>query len=119
MIGSFVALAVIALVVLAPLVWSVVRDRRAERALGLQAEIQHAIDRRLGGASYVAVHTEAPSLWHGGRVVLDAPRMAESLVDEVAPTALGLTPDGYELVIALGPGSAEAPADGVPLKRAA
>ena len=119
MIGSLVALTVIALVVLAPLAWSVLRDRRAERALGLQAEIQHAIDRRLGGSSYVAVHAEAPSLWHRGRVVLGAPRMAETLVEEVAPTALGLTPAGYELVIALGPGPVEAPADEGPLRRAA
>jgi hypothetical protein len=119
MIGSIVALTVIALVVLAPLAWSLVRDRRAERALSLQAEVQYAIDRRLGGASYVVVQAEAPSLWHRGRVVLAAPRMAESLVDEVAPTALGLTPAGYELVIALGPGAVEAPADEVPLQRAA
>jgi hypothetical protein len=119
MIGSILALCVIALLVLVPLAWSVVRDRRAERALSLQAEVQHAIDRRLGGASYVVVHAEAPSLWHRGRVVLGAPRMAEALVDEVAPTALALTPKGYELVIALGPGSVEAPAEEVPLRHAA
>jgi len=119
MIGSIVALTVIAVAVLGPLVWSLVRERRAQRALSLQAEIQYAVDRRLGGVSYVVVHAEAPTLWHRGRVVLAAPRMAESLVDEVAPTALELTPAGYELVIALGPASAETPADEVPLQRAA
>jgi hypothetical protein len=119
MIGSIVALTVVALVVLGPLAWSVIRERRAERALSLQAEIQYAVDRRLGGASYVMVHAEAPTLWHRGRVVLAAPRMAESDVDEVAPTALALTPAGYELVIALGPGTVEAPAEESPLQRAA
>lgn len=119
MIGSIVAVAIVALVVFGPLAWSVVRERRAERALSLQAEIQHAVDRRLGGASYVMVHAEAPTLWHRGRVVLAAPRMAELLVDEVAPTALALTPFGYELVITLGPGPVETPAGEIPLPRAA
>jgi hypothetical protein len=50
--------------------------------------------------------------------VLAAPRVAESDVDEVAPTALTLTPAGYELVIALGPGT-EVPAEESPLQRAA
>lgn len=119
MIGSLVALTVVALAVLGPLAWAVVRERRAERALSVQAEIQYAVDRRMGGQSYVVVRAEAPTLWHRGRVVLAAPRMAESDVDEVAPTALALTPAGYELVIALGPGPVEAPADEGPLQRAA
>jgi hypothetical protein len=119
MIGSFVALIVMALVVLGPLAWRVVRDRRTERALAVQAVIQYAVDRHLGGQSYVVVRAEAPTLWHRGRVLLAAPRMAESDVDDVAPTALALTPGGYELVIALGPGVSEAPAEEVPLRRAA
>lgn len=119
MIGSIVAVAIVAVVVFGPLAWSLVRDRRAERALSLQAEIQYAVDRRLGGASYVMVQAAAPTLWHRGRIVLAAPRVAESLVDEVAPTALARTPFGYELVIALGPGPVEVPDDEVPLQRAA
>ena len=119
MIGSWLALIVVVLAVLGPLAWSMVRDRRAERALSVRAEIQYAVDRRLGGASYVMVHAEAPTLWRRGRVVLAAPRIAESDVDEVAPLVLALTPAGDELVIALGPGTTETPAHEVPLRRAA
>jgi hypothetical protein len=119
MIESIVAVALVVLVVFGPLALSVVRERRAERALALQAEIQYAVDRRLGGASYLKVHAESPTLWRPGRVVLAAPRTAESLVDTVAPTALALTPGGYELVIALGPGPEEAPGKAAHLRRAA
>jgi type II secretory pathway pseudopilin PulG len=119
MIASLVVVVILTLVLVGPLAWSIVRERRAERALALQADIQYAIDRRLGGTSYLMIHTEPPTLWHRGRVVLEAPRVAESLVDIVAPTALALTPSGYELVIALGPGSDETQTNDIPLQRAA
>ena len=119
MMGSMVAVALLALVVFGPLAWSLVREHRAERALALQAKVQYAVDRRLGGTSYVVVRAQWPTLWRRGRVVLAAPRIAESLVDAVAPPALALTPNGYELVIDLGPGPAETPTSGIPLRRAA
>ena len=52
MMGSWLALIVVVLAVLGPLAWSMVKDRRAERALSVRAEIQYAVDRRLGGTSY-------------------------------------------------------------------
>lgn len=119
MIGSIVAAGIVVLMIFGPLVWIVVKERRAERALAVQAGIQYAVDRRLGGASYLTVEAEPPTLWRRGRVVLAAPRVAAPLVDEVAPTALALTPSGYELVIVLGPARRPAPADGFALPRAA
>lgn len=119
MMGSIVVAGIVVLMIFGPLVWRIVKDRRAERALVVQAGIQYAVDRRLGGASYLTVEAEPPTLWRRGRVVLAAPRIAEPLVDEVAATALALTPGGYELVIVLRPARPPAPADGLALPRAA
>ncbi len=103
--ADWIALTVVALVVLAPLGWGVWKDRREERALAVRADIQAAVDHTLGGQSVVSVWVTAGSIGRVGRVEVSVPSGWEPLLTEVWPAVLAHMPRGYELVILLPPGS--------------
>lgn len=95
--------------VVGPLVWRVVRDRREQRALGLEAQVRAAIREALGGDSLLSVHVEPPTARRAGRVMLSSPRGCQSLIEPAWRTALAATPEDYELVVTPG-GAASEPA---------
>jgi hypothetical protein len=97
--GDWIALAVLALAVLAPLGWGAWKDRREERALAVRADIQSAVDRTLHGQSMIAIWVTAGSLGRAGRVEVSVPSGWEPLLAEVWPAVLARVPRGYELVI--------------------
>jgi hypothetical protein len=104
MLGSLIALALIASVVVLPLVWSIRVDRRREEALKLQARLQRTADQRLGGESYLVVTVEPALAGQRGRVLLSAPESWRGLVDEVWKDVHAATPAGYDLVVPAVPG---------------
>ncbi|HET8575712.1 MAG TPA: hypothetical protein VFO18_01340 [Methylomirabilota bacterium] len=97
--GDWIALIVLALVVLAPLGWGLWKDRREERALAVRADIQSAVDHTLHGQSMISVWVTAGSLGRVGRVEVSVPAGWEPLLAEVWPAVLARVPRGYELVI--------------------
>lgn len=97
-------------IVVGPLVWRVRRDRREQRALGLEAQVQAAIREALGGESVLSVHVEPPTARRAGRVMLSTPRGWESVVEPAWKTALAATPEDYELVVTPGGAACESAA---------
>jgi hypothetical protein len=102
--------------VVGPLLWRVLRDRRESRALSIRAYIQSLVDRKLGGQSFVSVQVTPRGLWRAGQVVVAVPGGWEWLVEEAWPVLMARTPRGYELVVRRGE---VAPARERPLKRVA
>jgi hypothetical protein len=96
--GDWIALAVIALLLLSPLGWRVWKDRQEERALSVRADIQGIIDHCLHGQSMVSVWVTPGSLRRPGRIELSVPSGWEPLLAEVWPAVLASVPGGYELV---------------------
>ncbi len=107
--GDWIALTVLATVVLAPLGWGVWHDHRAARALAVRADIQSTVDHTLHGQSLVSVWVTAGALGRPGRIEISVPSGWEPLLTEVWPAVLARMPRGYELVIR--PSWAEAVAD--------
>jgi hypothetical protein len=107
MVEAILALALVLAMVVGPLVWRVMQDRRAERAQGLEAQVRSAIREALGGESLLSVHVDLPTPLHAGRVMLSTPRGWESLMEPVWKTALASTPEDYELVVTPGGAAAE------------
>ncbi len=97
--GDWIALTVLAAVVLAPLGWGVWHDRRETRALAVRADIQSTVDHTLHGQSLVSVWVTAGALGRAGRVEISVPSGWEPLLTEVWPAVLARVPRGYELVI--------------------
>ncbi len=86
-------------IIVGPLAWRIVRDRREQRALWLEAQIRSAIREALGGESLLSVHVEPRTALHPGRVMLSTPRGWESLIEPVWKKTLVSTPEDYELVL--------------------
>lgn len=97
--GDWIALTVLAAVVLAPLGWGAWHDRRETRALAVRADIQSTVDHTLHGQSLVSVWVTAGALGRAGRIEISVPSGWEPLLAEVWPAVLARVPRGYELVI--------------------
>ena len=85
--------------VIALLVWRVLRDRALERALTVRAELQNAVNRALEGESLLAIQVESASAFHPGRVVLNTPAGYEWLVHEAWNPVISHAPSDYEVVL--------------------
>jgi hypothetical protein len=96
--GDWIALTVIALLLLSPLGWRVWKDRQEERALSVRADIQGIVDHCLHGQSMVSVWVTPGSLRRPGRIELSVPSGWEPLLADVWPAVLARVPGGYELV---------------------
>ena len=81
------------------LTWLKRRERAADRALMVRAEIQSAVDRALEGESLLAVQVEPASGFHPGRVVLSTPTGYEWLVHEAWSPVIEHTPKEYEVIL--------------------
>ena len=107
---------------LGPVLWRMWLDHRWAEADVVGAEFRAAVNRKLRGESFLAVHVTARSLFRPGRIVLSVPSGYESLIQTAWPVMVSRIPAGYELVLAAGEGhraaSAVAPI-GPSLRRAA
>lgn len=119
MVSAFVTAFVIGSLVVVPLLWRVWQDRRAERALGIRAQVHATIVRVLGGESLVAVNVEAPAVWRPGRVILTAPADWGFLLEPAWSAVVRRIPADYELVVKPAAPEAELALSEVPLGRAA
>ena len=99
MIEGTAVFAFVCALVLGPLAWRAVHDRRQARAIAVSADVRHAIDRELGGESLISVHVEPATIWRSGRVVLSIPTDWRWLMKSTWERALATTPAGYELVV--------------------
>jgi hypothetical protein len=99
MIEGAVVFALICMLVLGPLAWRAVGDRRQTRALAVAADIRHVVNRTLGGESLVSVHVDPSTVWRSGRVVLSVPEDWRWLLDRTWARVLPRLPAGYELVV--------------------
>jgi hypothetical protein len=112
MLATVLSIALLVLLVAAPLIWRIRADRRRDSADVLRADLRSAINRRLHGESLLAVEVVPKTLWHPGRIVLRTPAGYEDLTDAVWRDVARRMPFDYDLVVK--PGHAEEP-----LKRAA
>ena len=99
MIESGAVFAFVCALVLGPLAWRVVHDRRQARALAVSADIRHVVDQVLGGESLISVHVEPSTIWRSGRVVLSIPTDWRWLLKPTWDRVLAAVPAGYELVV--------------------
>ena len=99
MIESGAVFAFVCALVLGPLAWRVVHDRRQARAMAVSADIRHVVDRELGGESLISVHVEPSTMWRSGKVVLSVPADWRSLLKPTWDRVLAALPAGYELVV--------------------
>jgi hypothetical protein len=95
---TWIVVALISLLFLGPLFWRARRDKLEDRALGLQADIQAAVNHQLGGESMVAVRVTAGAQRGTGTVELFVPAGWEPILEEVWPVVLSRVPAGYALV---------------------
>ncbi|HEX7787656.1 MAG TPA: hypothetical protein VF653_15670 [Methylomirabilota bacterium] len=116
MVEVFVATSIALVLVVGPLAWRVLRDRREETALSTRAYVQSLVDRKLGGESFVFVRVTPRGLWSQGQVVVSVPGGWEWMLEEVWPVLMARVPRGYELVVRRGE---QAPAPARPLRRVA
>ena len=116
MIDILVATSIGLALVVGPLTWRVLRDRREETALSTRAYVQSLVDRKLGGESFVSVRVIPRGVWSLGQVVVSVPGGWEWMLEDVWPVLMARVPRGYELVVRRGE---EAPAPARPLRRVA
>ena len=99
MIESGAVLAFVCALVVGPLAWRTVHDRRQARALAVSADIRHVVDRELGGESLISLHVEPSTLWRAGQVVLSIPADWRWLMKPTWDRVLAALPTGYALVV--------------------
>lgn len=99
MLGDAIALVAVGLVMVGPIVWQVFRDRRDDKALQLQAQLQWKANQRLGGETFLVVTVQQPLAGKGGRVVLTVPAGWHWLVQEAWNEIRRATPPGYDIVV--------------------
>jgi hypothetical protein len=102
MLETLAVLIVVASLAIGPFLWTAWRDRRRERSLAVQAEVETAVNHALGGESFVTVEVHPALAWRPGQVILSAPADWRSLIDTAAPRVLDALPRNYELVVRLG-----------------
>jgi hypothetical protein len=99
MIEGSAVFAFVCALVLGPLAWRAVHDRRQARAGAVGADIRHVVDGELGGESLISVQVEPSTMWRSGRVVLSMPADWRWLMKPTWERVLASMPDGYELVV--------------------
>jgi len=99
MIGAMIVLALLGVLVLAPLAFGVWKDRSSERGLALAAGIQAAVNRVLGGESFLSVEVQPATFWRAGRIKLWVPTGYEWLIERAWNPILNRVPCNYELVV--------------------
>jgi hypothetical protein len=111
MIEGWTVFALVCLLVVGPIAWRVVHDRREQRALAVTADMRHVVNKALDGESLVSIQVEPATVWRSGRVVLSVPADWRWLLDRAWRKVLTHLPSGYELVVQLRPAvpGAEAP----------
>jgi hypothetical protein len=112
MLNTFLPILLLVALVAIPLAWRIRADRLRNSADVLRADLRSAINRRLHGESLLSVEVVPKTLWHPGRIVLQAPEGYEELTQTVWRDVAKRMPFDYELVVR--PGHAEEP-----LRRAA
>jgi hypothetical protein len=112
MLNTFLPILLLVALVAIPLAWRIRADRRRNSADALRADLRSAINRRLHGESLLSVEVVPKTLWHPGRIVLQAPEGYDDLTQTVWRDVAKRMPFDYELVVR--PGHAEEP-----LRRAA
>jgi hypothetical protein len=120
MVSGLIAFVLLIGLASGPLLWRARQDRRAARALAIQADVRHALLGVFGGESFVAVHAHPPSLGRPGRVVLSAPSDWQELLAPAWSGVVAHVPADYELVVR--PAAPAAPSlvsDALALHRAA
>ena len=95
---TWIVVALMFLLFVGPLIWRARRDKLEDHALGLQADIQAAVNHRLGGESLVAVRVTAGAQRGRGTVEIVVPGGWESILEDVWPVVLSHVPAGYALV---------------------
>jgi hypothetical protein len=119
MLAAMVGLAAIGMLVVAPLLWRILQDRRAERALAVRAVVHTAVVRALGGESLVSIDVQPPVLGRPGRVELSAPADWRVLLAPAWAAALSCVPAGWELVVTPPAVEHGLASDAMPARRAA
>ena len=107
MLTAITTILLLAALVVVPLTWRIRADRRRHRAEVLSADIRSAVNRRLGGESFLAVEVIPETLGRPGRIVLWTPEGYESLAETVWQDVVKRAPAGYDLIIR--PGRAQRP----------
>lgn len=103
---TWIVVALMTLLFVGPLLWRARRDRLEDRALALQADIQAAVNHRLGGESLVAVRVSAGPQRDTGTVEIFVPAGWEAMLEEVWPVVLPRVPAGYALLFRPTPATA-------------
>ena len=112
--ATWIAMGLVALLLVGPLVWRTWRDHLEERALSLQADLQAAVNHELGGESLVAVRVKPGTQRDMGTVEIFVPSGWESVLEQVWPVVLSHIPAGYVLLFRPSP-----PVAAATLRRAA
>ena len=99
MLESGAVFAFVCALVLGPLAWRAVHDRRQAQAMAVKADVRHVVDRALGGESLISVHVAPATIWRPGKVVLSMPADWRWLMKPTWERVLATTPAGYELVV--------------------
>src|SRR5215813_14450121 len=99
---AIVSMVLMSALFLGPVLIRIWLDRRQEEADVVGADVRAAINRRLHGESFVAVHVVARSFWRPGRILLSVPPGYESLVEAAWSGIVRRLPPGYELVLSAG-----------------
>ena len=99
MVGLLMFVAVIGLLVIAPLALRSWQERMQDRGLAIRADIDAALRRRLHGESLLGVHVVPEAPWRAGRVELSMPSQWEPVLAQVSPTVFARVPSGYDLVV--------------------
>ncbi|MGH7353411.1 MAG: hypothetical protein ACRELS_02400 [Candidatus Rokuibacteriota bacterium] len=115
LLEPILTLVLIASLVVGPLTWRALTDRRQARALAVRADVHRAVTRALGGESFVTVEAKAPGLTSRGRVVIGAPADWKWLIEAAWPAIIRQVPRRWDLVVRLDPPARVS----TPLERAA
>ena len=99
MIEGWAVFAFVSALVLGPIAWRAVHDRRQARSLAVKADVRHVVDRALGGESLISVQVDPATILRSGRVVLSIPADWRWLLKPTWERVLATMPAGYELVV--------------------
>ena len=99
MIGALIIVTFLGVLVLAPLAFGIWKDRSSERGLALAAGIQAAVNRVLGGESFLSVEVKPATFWRAGRILLWVPTGYEWLIEAAWNPIFSQVPCNYEVVV--------------------
>ena len=110
---------IVALLIVAPLLWRNWMDGRESRALAVHARIHAALRKRFKGEPLVSIRVEAPLPWRPGRVLLSTPANWDWVVEAAWRSLMRVIPADYDVVVRPGTIRPILPATGQPLRHAA